>query len=289
MRRVFVALIPAVSVVAFTHMASAADLYQPAYKAPPPPPPPVADWSGVYVGLEGGYGWGNQRIDPAFAPFSRGGIVAAPLVAAPFTPATPTVSSVNQSGWLFGGFAGAQKQWGNWVLGIEADFDGADINGSSTSSSSQPFDGGRNILTRNVTIDSKIDELGSVRGKVGFAPWQNWLVYGTGGLAFAHVQESATWSQTEKFLDGFPNFTDNFSGGASMLGWAAGAGVDWKYQIDPGSSLVLGVEYLHYQFPTNTLTLANQFGSFDGGDIAFNTKQSVDTIKGRISYLFSIH
>lgn len=69
MRRVSIALISAASIVAFTRMASAADLYQPAYKAPLPPPP-VADWSGVYAGLEGGYGWGNQRIDPAFALFS---------------------------------------------------------------------------------------------------------------------------------------------------------------------------------------------------------------------------
>lgn len=72
-----------------------------------------------------------------------------------------------------------------------------------------------------------------------------------------------------------------------MLGWAAGGGIDYKWQIDPGSAVILGVEYLHYQFDTNTLTLADQFG--DGGAIALNTKQSVDTIKGRISYLFSIH
>src|SRR5215813_11532137 len=49
--RKIVALISAVSVVAFMHMASAADLYRPAYKAPPPPPPPVQDWSGIYVGV----------------------------------------------------------------------------------------------------------------------------------------------------------------------------------------------------------------------------------------------
>jgi len=51
------------SLVAFAvaGMANAADLGRPVYKAPPPAPPPVQDWSGIYVGLEGGYGWGKQR------------------------------------------------------------------------------------------------------------------------------------------------------------------------------------------------------------------------------------
>jgi len=62
MRRLSLALISAVSIVALTHVASAADLgARVVYKALPPLPPPVQDWSGVYVGLEGGYGWGNQE------------------------------------------------------------------------------------------------------------------------------------------------------------------------------------------------------------------------------------
>lgn len=60
MRRLFVALTSTVSIVALTHIASAADLSpRVVYKAAPPPP--VQDWSGVYVGIEGGYGWGKQN------------------------------------------------------------------------------------------------------------------------------------------------------------------------------------------------------------------------------------
>jgi hypothetical protein len=58
MRRLSIAIIAAASTIALTQMASAADLPR---KAPVyVPPPPVADWSGVYVALEGGYGWGHQ-------------------------------------------------------------------------------------------------------------------------------------------------------------------------------------------------------------------------------------
>jgi outer membrane immunogenic protein len=85
-------------------MAAAGDMGRPVYEALPPPPPAVADWSGVYVGVESGYGSGHQNIDPAFNSSSQ---------------VSPTVDSVSPQG--LGGFAGAQKQLGDSVLGVEAD------------------------------------------------------------------------------------------------------------------------------------------------------------------------
>jgi hypothetical protein len=70
-----------------------------------------------------------------------------------------------------------------------------------------------------------------------------------------------------------------------MFGWAAGGGVDWKIPLDSGSAFVFGVEYLHYGFPEQTITLSNNAGS----SFAFKAKERIDTVKGRISYLFSIH
>src|SRR5262249_42531458 len=114
-------------------------------KSPPPLPPPVQDWSGVYVGVEGGYGWGNQRFNQAFDSFFLSNPVLAPLpslrlvdLASPdLVIHDPTISSVHQSGWLGGGFGGVQKQWGSLVLGLEAGIDGADIKGSTTATNSQ--------------------------------------------------------------------------------------------------------------------------------------------------------
>jgi outer membrane immunogenic protein len=147
-------------------------------------------------------------------------------------------------------------------------------------------------VTRTVTVDSKIDELGSVRGKVGCVLAPDWLIYGTGGLAFARVKTTVSLSERVQYVtwqEG-PD-TASASGGASMLGWAAGGGIHWKWPVDAGSAWVFGVEYLHYGFPANTITLAdNSSGNTTPGwDITLNSKQSVDTIKGRISYLFSIH
>ena len=164
MRRLFVALTSSVSVLAFAHMASAADILR---KAPPPAllPPPIQDWSGVYVGVEGGYGWGHQSLSSnvtflltpndticqsldgdffkhdcnsfrEFNDFQRdfGGFTTGSGDAS--NPIIP-FSGHNQSGGVIGGFFGVQKQWGSWVLGFEGSVDYANIKGSGTGSSQE--------------------------------------------------------------------------------------------------------------------------------------------------------
>jgi outer membrane immunogenic protein len=103
MRRLSLALISGVFAVAFAQMAAAGDTGQPVYQPLPLPPPAVADWSGVYVGVESGYGSGHRSFDPTFNSSSQ---------------VSPTVSSVPQG---LGGFAGAQKQLGDSVFGVETD------------------------------------------------------------------------------------------------------------------------------------------------------------------------
>ncbi len=157
-------------------------------------------------------------------------------------------------------------------------------------------------------MDSRVDALGSLRGKVG---WVVWLVYGTGGVAFANVKETISQSASVTFCSGVfslgvcsngptPVLTPGVlptsrlitgttssvsTGDTTMVGWAAGAGIDWKYAMGGGSALVFGVEYLHYGFPSQTIELANNAGLA----LQFSARQDVDVIKGRISYFFPIH
>ncbi|THD70463.1 MAG: porin family protein [Bradyrhizobium sp.] len=284
-------LLLAVALFALPMAASAADL---PVKAPPIAPMPVSDWSGIYVGGEAGYGWGKQTTDytdPGFCfEFERDGDCRTFGSGDPVFFPDASIDSIKQKGWLAGAFFGAQKQMGSWVLGIEANMDAADIKGSALTSATNtylvPFDSGVFLLNHTLAATSTVDMLGSVRGKVGFVPAPAWMLYGTGGLAFAHVKNSAT--DTFSFLapwGGTGTSGGTVSGATSLFGWVAGAGVDYKVMQNANSSWVFGVEYLHYQFNSNTFTLSdNGFNT-----VTFNGKQSVDTVMGRISYLFAIH
>ncbi len=334
MRRFTVTLLAATAMgVIACQGASAADLGRPVYKAPPPLPPPVQDWSGIYVGVEGGYGWGHQTgfTDPfglhpgvgefgnnAYCDYEAGpngcsyGYITSDALPEEFgefdsllryldKDVTVKLGSIDSSGWLFGAFFGAQKQWGNWVLGLEADVDGGDIKGSTKGTASTYGYASEYTylaLTKTVSLESKIDEVASVKGKIGYAWSPNWMIYADGGMAFAHVKNSLTDSQSIDYSQGscdgyrfneciYYTAANTFTASAdqSMLGWTLGAGIDWKWQIDPGSAWVFGVEYQYFNFPSQTFT----FSGPGGASVAFNTSESINVVKGRISYLFSIH
>jgi outer membrane immunogenic protein len=338
-------LLATAALVALSSAAYAADMGMP-LKAPPPAPPPVQDWSGVYVGVEGGYGWGRQQgmlvpnsLRPSMGEFGNNascglfgeygtpfafrdcnyptGTIQSSAVPHEFGEFDSALASIDKqlqlsipnmdtSGWLFGAFFGVQKQWGNWVLGIEADVDGGDIKGSSSASVKvegfAPNDEHPTELlaSHSASLQSQIDELSSVRGKVGWAWSPNWMVYGTGGMAFAHVKNTLNDNASLEWFDGsgflgnpdgesisfFANQSFAASANQTMLGWTLGAGIDYKVQIDPGSAWVFGVEYQYFNFPSQTFTFSNPG---NGASIALNTSESINVVKGRISYLFSIH
>jgi len=111
------------------------------------------NWTGAYVGINGGGGWGNSDS------------------AAPF--ASP---SYRVSGALVGGTLGYNWQWNQAVFGIEDDIDWSNIRGSS------PCGAGTSCETRN-------DWLGTVRGRLGYAA-DRFLPYVTGGLAVGNINHS---------------------------------------------------------------------------------------------------
>jgi outer membrane immunogenic protein len=106
MKRLLVSLTAIASLTVATEAALAADLARrpaPAPTAVKAPPLPIFDWSGFYVGLHGGYGWGDATF---------GG------------------TSFDANGWLVGGLAGVNYQVGQGVIGLEADINKTDISGT---------------------------------------------------------------------------------------------------------------------------------------------------------------
>jgi outer membrane immunogenic protein len=155
-----------------TSAAFAADLGRPYYKAPPPPPVVAPSWTGFYIGVNGGYGWGNRTGDL----FCAGGVVCQDT----------TGTFLRPQGGLAGGQLGYNWQSGIVVYGIEADIQWADIRNSST-----VFLGPGLIDT--LSASDRLDWFGTVRGRIGLTPWsQNALVYVTGGLIYGGQRVSAT-------------------------------------------------------------------------------------------------
>jgi outer membrane immunogenic protein len=207
--------------------ASAADLPARTYtKAPVVVPPPLYNWTGFYIGANGGYGWGSNNWY--------------------FSPAG-TTTNPNPSGGLAGGQVGYNWQVNNWVLGLEADGDWANIKG--TASCPNPA----------FNCYSNTDDLASFRGRVGYAagPTGQVLLYGTGGAGYAHTNYSAL-----TVVGGLPPAgplgvaTGFFN--TDRWGYAAGAGIE--YGFTPNWSAK--IEYMHYGFgtvtaPTLTLSSSN--------------------------------
>jgi outer membrane immunogenic protein len=135
--------------------AAAADL-NPVYKAPVPAIASAFNWNGFYVGANVGGAWASDTVTQS-------------NLADPF----PNQGKINSSGIVGGGQFG--YNWvvaPNWILGIEADVSGADLNGA---------------VKKRIGIayfNEKIDAFGTARGRVGYVA-DNWLFYGTGGFAWS--------------------------------------------------------------------------------------------------------
>src|SRR5262249_29922339 len=131
-------------------------------------------------------------------------------------------------------------------------------------------------------MDTKVNWLASARLKFGWVPAPDWLIYGTGGLGIAHVEETVSQSVSGGTI---VNGTTVFTGDDTMLGWTAGAGIDWKWRRAGGSAWVFGIEYLHYGFPNRTVTLS---GPNPLPPMQIGIKEDIDVIKGRISYFWPL-
>jgi outer membrane immunogenic protein len=135
----------------------AADLPRPAYKAPFKNPIYVApfSWTGFYIGINGGYGFGKSSWPNAGTGLTTG--------------------DFDVEGGLVGGTVGYNLQTGAWVWGVEGDIDASWIKGSNTTVCGVPG------------CETKNSWLATGRGRIGYA-WDNWLPYLTGGAAFGSIK-----------------------------------------------------------------------------------------------------
>jgi outer membrane immunogenic protein len=214
----------------FAGPAMAADL-----RVPPPPPPVVYyDWSGAYIGFNVGGVWAD--VDRTFpSPFSGVGTAGG---LGPMSPGGLTGFTTNRGDGIYGFHAGAQWQWGAWVLGGEAALSGCFDECRSESGLLSPG------VTANTIGEHKITNLFTAGGKLGYA-WDRWMLYANGGFASADLK--GTYCALGGVNAGLCGPAVTAQNGATRAdGWYAGGGLDFMVHKGSLVDVLLGVEYQHF-------------------------------------------
>ncbi len=253
MKRIFLATVGLLALTAAP--ALAADLPAKVYtKAPAVVPPPIYSWAGFYIGINGGGASSHNCWDLN----TLAGV------------AVPSVSEGchNATGGLVGGQIGYRWQSANWVFGLEAQGDWADLKGSNASNL---FNG--TPLAGVLTNRTKIDAIGLFTGQVGYA-WNNVLWYVKGGAAV-----------TDNKYDGLVTATNFVLDSASETRWGGTVGTGIEVGFAPGWSVAFEYDHLFMGHSNNTFTTSLVPG------ILLSTRadrvgQDVDMGTVRVNYTF---
>jgi len=181
------------------------------------------NWSGFYVGINGGYGWGKTNWE-----YINGGAKADHHI----------------NGGMAGGTAGANLQIFTYqgglsaiVAGIETDFDWTDFRGSG------------DCPNPRFQAKSSIDALATVRGRLGLA-FDRLLIYGTGGLALGLVDVNTVDTLGAAIP---PSGTPKNGEDKWRTGYVVGAGVEYAFW----KNFSLKVEYQYYDLGKSTHKVDN--------------------------------
>jgi outer membrane immunogenic protein len=220
------------AVIGLVAPAVAADLPARTYtKAPPYVAAAVYDWSGFYIGANGGYGWSRDC--------RRNLNIALDL------------GCYDATGGVAGGQIGYRWQSGGWVFGLEAQGDWADLKGSTVNLNPavEPFS----------RLGSRMDAFGLFTGQVGYA-WNNALLYLKGGAAVTDRRFDFIFSPT--------GVVTQSTGFATHWGGTVGAGVE--YGFAPNWSAALEYDHIfedrHNVVFTNAAGAVLPGSRISGGD-----------------------
>lgn len=153
--------------------------------------PPSHDWTGVYLGVQGGWQWHQDDFEDPIASFE---------------------GDIDFDGAIAGGHIGADRQIGHLVFGVAGDFEWADGDGDSVA------DNNASVFAR-----AEANWQGSLRARLG-AAFDRVLIYGTGGLAFANYDLDYTFPVQvfgigDEFDDTVAGFT--VGGGAAFAAFSS--------------------------------------------------------------------
>lgn len=245
MKRILIASAAIASL--FATNALAADMAARPYTKAPVIVDPGYNWTGFYIGLNGGYSWG--RSDSTVA-------------AIPLLPALTNVRH-NVDGWLGGAQAGYNWQVDRrWLFGLEADIQGTGERGSATTllgSIRIPVGDNAIALSASNVRSTELPWFATFRGRTGALVDPSLLLYVTGGLAVGEVKFSTQTTATAQLFGPGVNSTTPIgaavtlagpvlSGSSTRVGWTVGAGLEKKFTPNWSAK----AEYLYMDLGSQT-------------------------------------
>jgi outer membrane immunogenic protein len=267
--------------------AMAADLpvQAPVYKAPVVAP--VYNWTGFYVGVNGGGSWGRSRTDLVLGQPSRSGDVAETAIGS---------TSRSMNGGLGGLQAGYNFQTGAYVLGLESDIQITSQKGDAQLADTliipqvcaAPCTPPPPLVTTG-TLDyaQRLPWFGTFRGRVGVTPSDRWLVYATGGLAFGEIKSDASFTVPPTgsvcAAPCTPAPTGSAAGSFSQtrVGWVVGAGVEAAL----GGGWTGKLEYLYMDLGDIDNVFASTVPHFSGTFLA-GSRVTDNIVRVGVNYRF---
>jgi outer membrane immunogenic protein len=231
--------------------ASAADLAARPYVKAAPMIPAMYDWSGFYIGINGGGAWSHKCWDTG--PFTTGNLL---VIQNP----GGREGCHDASGGTVGGQIGYRWQSAAWVFGLEAQGNWADLSGTNVS-----------LIFPLATNRSKIDAIGLFTGQIGYS-WNTFLLYVKGGAAV-----------TSDKYEGYTTLNGLVYDSTKETRWGGVVGIGGEFAFSPNWSLAL--EYDHLFMGTHDLTFYGTTTPF-----AFSRtdsiRQDVDMFTARLNYRF---
>lgn len=231
--------------------------------ATPATAPAAPSWTGFYAGLQGGKAFTdssgvfqlnpshpNHKLETAFATGFSGEF---------------------KDGGIGGAHLGYDMQRGNIVFGGIFDINATDFSDVQQGFSTTPA---------TYSIERSMDYLSTLRGRVGFLPTENTLIYGTGGLAFGEV--NFAYEQP-----GSGATTTTSGGQDNDFGHAVGAGVETRVT----DNISLGLEYLYVNMGGNDFQANLTGGPFSAVETSTNATGSdndfdFNVVQAKVSYRF---
>ncbi|MCP3400041.1 outer membrane protein [Bradyrhizobium sp. CCGB20] len=241
-------VLAAVSALVMTTSVSAADLAARPYTKAPVSVAAIYDWSGFYIGANGGGGWSHKCWD-----------IVTNILGAPVTPPA-SEGCHTATGGVAGGQIGFRWQSSEWVFGLEGQGDWAHLSGSN----------GPSLAAGGVGSDrTKINAFGLITGQVGYA-WSNVLFYAKGGAMVVSDR-----------YEGFTTATGVVFDRANETRWGGAVGAGLDFGVTP--NVVVGVDYVHGFMGSRDNSFTFNNGTFSRTD---RIRQDVDIVTARVNYRF---